>query len=243
MKRSLTILSMLLAIAIGTSAARTYVLVVGVSRYQNEENNLAQTTKDAKAFKKVMEHHTKDITIVTSRYANHNNVIEKLRAISNRAQKGDKIIFFFSGHGTPGGIAAYDRIIWYYEITSLLAKSNASGKYCFIDACHAGSITDSSQQPYDIDTDDGNIAFFVACRPDEYSSENPWIGAGQFTQSLLKGLRGKADADGNKQITTIELFKFIYKDVLHATEKMRTQQHPQLIAPNSMHGDVIIDWR
>ncbi len=243
MKRIITILSILMAFAIGASAARTYVLVVGVSRYQNEDNNLQQTTKDAKAFKKVMEHTTKDITILTSRYANHDNVIEKLRAISNRAQKGDKVIFYFSGHGTQGGIAAFDRIIWYHEITSLLARSSASEKYCFIDACHAGTINDSDQQPYDIDTENAGIAFFVACRPDELSSENPYVGAGQFTQALLKGLRGKADADGNKQVTTLELFKFIYKDVLHSTRNMPTQQHPQLIAPKSMHNNVIIDWR
>lgn len=33
--------------------------------------------------------------------------------------------------------------------------------------------------------------FFVSCRSDEYSVESPFIGAGFFTQALLKGLRGK----------------------------------------------------
>ena len=40
--------------------ARTFVLVTGVSNYGDEANNLAQTTKDAKNFAKVMSTQTKD---------------------------------------------------------------------------------------------------------------------------------------------------------------------------------------
>lgn len=81
--------------------ARTFVVCVGVSNYQNSANNLAQTTKDAKAFKSVMENHTKDITILTSRYANKTNILEKLRAVCNRAQKGDHVLFFLVGMAIP----------------------------------------------------------------------------------------------------------------------------------------------
>jgi uncharacterized caspase-like protein len=79
----------------------------------------------------------------------------------------------------------------------------------------------------------------VSCRSDEYSSESRILGAGYFTQALLKGLRGMADTDNNKQITVIELFKYIYGDVLtHSQQK----QHPQLIAPKSLYDVVISKW-
>ena len=120
--------------------ARTFVVCVGVSNYQNSANNLAQTTKDAKAFKSVMENHTKDITILTSRYANKTNILEKLRAVCNRAQKGDHVLFFFSGHGYPGGFAAYDAALSYDKVRKAMAKNKCRNKMIFADACYSGKI-------------------------------------------------------------------------------------------------------
>ena len=57
-----------------------------------------------------------------------------------------------------------------------------------------------------------------------------------FTQALLKGLRGKCDYDHNKEITVLELFKYIHADV---TRRSLKGQHPQLIAPKGMHDKVI----
>ena len=64
--------------------ARTFALIAGVSNYGVEDANLSQTTKDAKAFKQLLSKQTKDITLLTSTYANHDNILEKLRAICNR---------------------------------------------------------------------------------------------------------------------------------------------------------------
>jgi uncharacterized caspase-like protein len=240
MKRNILTL-LLIAIAVMSLNARTFVLATGVSNYGNEEINLSQTTKDAKRFKEVMATQTKDITLLTSRNVTHDNVLEKLQAICNRAQEGDRVIFFYSGHGMPGAICAYDRAISYEELVAVLSSSSASEKVCFIDACHAGtmakSATDNSWTK-SVKDKAGQI-FFVSCRSDEYSAESPILGAGYFTQALLKGLRGMADTDNNKQITVIELFKYIYGDVLtHSEEK----QHPQLIAPKSLYDVVISKW-
>ena len=75
--------------------ARTFVLITGISNYGNGDINLAQTTKDAKRFKEVMATQTKDITLLTSSNVTRANVLEKLSAICNRAQKDDRIIFFY----------------------------------------------------------------------------------------------------------------------------------------------------
>lgn len=240
MKR--TILSLLLAVITVISLnARTFVLVTGVSNYGNEDINLSQTTKDAKRFKEVMETQTKDIILLTSKNVTRANMLEKLRAICNRAQKGDRIIFFYSGHGMPGAICGYDLAISYDDIVNTLSESEASEKICFIDACHAGTMAKSA-------TDDSwtqsvkcakDQAFFVSCRSDEFSVESSILGAGFFTQALLKGLQGKSDKDTNKQITVIELFRYIYGDVL---KRSKEEQHPQLIAPKSMYNVVVTKW-
>lgn len=223
--------------------ARTFVLSVGVSSYQNSNNNLSQTTKDAKQFKAVMDNCTKDISILTSKYATKDNILEKLKAICNRAQKGDKIILFFSGHGYEGGIVAHDQHLTYQEINDILSKSAASAKICFVDACHAGSVEqvrDNSKE-YKAPTT-GNIIYMLSSRADEYSIEHPWVGHGFFTQALLKGLRGKADSNRDKKITVKELFNYVYNDVQHSTASMDAPQHPQLIGVKEIAETVVIDW-
>lgn len=239
MKRILINLLLALFMAVGVQA-RTFVLVTGVSNYGDEVNNLSQTTKDAKRFKAVMESQTKDITLLTSKNVTRANVLEKLRAICNRAQKGDRIVFFYSGHGMPGAICGYDTPISYDDIVNTLATSAASEKICFIDACHAGTMAKSGDSTWTKSVKGAkDQVFFVSCRPEEVSRESPFLGAGYFTQALLKGMRGKADKDGNRQITVEELFKYIYSDVMKRTGK---GQHPQLIAPKEMYNTVVAKW-
>lgn len=227
-------------------SARTFVLITGVSNYQDSQMNLSQTTKDAKEFMKVIETQTKDITLLTSRYANKENILSKLTAICNRAQKDDRIIFFYSGHGMRGGMYVYDDVIYYDELIELLAQSAAKEKICFIDACHAGSLGNGvfAQKGDELwiksVTNKKGTAFFVACRGDEYSVESFKLGAGYFTQALIKGMRGKADDNQDREITIMELFKYIYKDVTTRTKK---KQHPQLIAPRAMYGNVVMTWK
>lgn len=242
MKNIISLLFMAIVLVINAQA-RTFVLCVGVSSYQNSDNNLSQTTKDAKQFKTVMENHTKDITILTSKYANKDNILEKMRAIGNRAQKGDKIILFFSGHGYPGGIVAHDKCLTYQEINDILSKSSASAKICFVDACHAGSVGEvrDSSRSYKAPLS-GNIIYMMSSRANEYSIEHPWVGHGFFTQALLKGLRGKADANKDKKITVRELFNYVYNDVQHTTANMEVSQHPQLIGVKEVAEAVVVDW-
>lgn len=239
MKRFILPLILALTVAFGANA-RIFALVCGVSNYGSESSNLSQTTKDAKNFKQLLSTQTKDITLLTSSNVTRANVLEKLRAICNRAQKDDRIVFFFSGHGMRGAIFCYDGPLRYSEITPILAESEAKQKFCFIDACFAGTAANSQQ------TGDGiavsaapRTAFFVSCRPDEVSAENAYVGAGFFTQALLKGMQGKADRDHDKKVTVMELFKYLRGDVLRRTDN---GQHPQLIAPENMYNVVVTDW-
>lgn len=251
MKNLITITLLLLTLAMPLSAQRTYTLIIGVSRYQNSQHDLAQTASDAKAFQKVMRHHTQDINILTSKYATKDNVLNNLSAICKNAGTQDRIIFYFSGHGTEGGLVAHDGIIYNNQITAILKTSVAKEIYCFIDACHAGTMANTkADETLDYNefienakSGKDNMVFFLASRPEEYSFENPIIGKGYFTQAMLKGIRGKSDSNGDKKVTVIELFNYIYKDVQNSVkENPDMRQHPQLIAPKSTHNNVIVEW-
>lgn len=246
MKRILLLTLIIISSNLGLFA-RTFVLIAGVSNYENEQVNLAQTTKDAKAFKKVMDSQTKDIILLTSKYASKTNILNKMTVICNKARSTDRIIFFFSGHGMPGGICtSTEDVISYTELVNLLSTSQAHEKICFIDACHSGSVANEkafSSKNLSLSTlskGKSDQIYFVGCRGDEYSIENNWVGAGFFSQALIKGLRGKSDTNENKEITVIELFKYIYKDVV---KRSKYGQHPQLIAPKNMYETIVATWK
>lgn len=226
------------------SMARTFVLVTGVSNYADSTMNLKQTTKDAKEFRKVIETQTKDVTLLTSKYANKENILEKLRAICNRAGENDRIVFYYSGHGTKGGLYVFDGMLLYLDIINVLSTSKAKEKMVFIDACNSGSVNinvEANLQNAALNDDAAgtDIMFFVSSRSDEYSIESELVGQSYFTQALLKGMRGKADYNSDKKVTVNELFKYIYKDV---TKRTKSKQHPQLIAPKEMIDVVVMDW-
>lgn len=243
MKKIIFIFLLLRVILPANATGMTYVLAVGVSRYESSANDLHQTAKDAKAFRKLMLTQTENVSLITSKYATCNTIRENLKRICRLAQSGDRIVFFFSGHGSPNAICTYDDELKYAELQKILSTSKASEKLCFIDACFAGSVKSSqekdnpdwmSKAPHYEDQ-----AWLVSCSSRETSSENRIIGAGMFTQALLKALYGKSDMDKNKEITVNEAFAYIYKDVVRRSNE---KQHPQLVASHRMRQLVITKW-
>lgn len=222
------------------TAQKTYALLTGVSNYGIESANLQNTTKDVKQLKKVLDNQGMVVTTLTSSNATISNIEKKLNAIIRLAKPEDKIIFFFSGHGDAGNILTYGpETFCYSDLMKMLGKAKTKEVFCFIDACMSGSIT---QTEYDwADTYKG-ITFMMSSRADEYSVENNWIGHGYYTQALLKGLRGKADKNGDRQISLMELFRYVYNDVTARTQNYVNVQHPVLIGPSSSHDTIITKW-
>lgn len=243
MKRIIVLVIITLLIGSAASAQITYVLSMGVSKYADSNNNLTQTTKDAKTFRDIMSNHTDKITLLTSSYANRENILKKLNSISKITKENDKIILFYSGHGYPGGIYPYDEPITYQEINDILTASKAKEKICIFNACHTGSVSDvKGDSPVYKAPSSGNIIYIMSSRADEYSYEHPIAGHCIFTTSLFKGIRGKADANKDKKITVSELFNYAYNDVKHTTSKLELSQHPQLIGVKAMAEAVVVDW-
>ena len=234
MKRILTF-ALLLLFILGANAQKTYVLVTGVSTYQDSRMTVTQTTKNAKSFAQKMKTQTSDVSILTSSYANHDNVLAKLKAICKAARSTDRVVFYFAGHGgvdetQTGCICAYDKPIYYSELMSCFKQCRAKEKVMIVEACHSGRALTSYIAP--------GVTCLASSRMDEYSYYSDIISAGYFSKGILTGLQGKADANADKKITMLELYKYVYAYVLGKSQK---QQHPQLIAPKSGQDIVIFD--
>lgn len=245
MKKITLILLTLLVFVLQVDAQRTYALLAGVSNYNNSQiNNLGNTTKDVKEMQTVFKKQGAVVTMLTSMYANSDNIMKKLDVIVKLATPKDKIIFFFSGHGSTGGMVTSDpALLSYKTLLTKLSSARTNNIFCFVDACHSGSITDDAGSGYSWGQTSGNkVVFMMGCRADEYSWENQWLGQGYFTQALLKGLRGKADNNGDKQISVLELFKYVYNDVVARTKNQEKPQHPQLIGPKSNFDVILAKW-
>lgn len=238
MKRLLFTWLLLIGLCSMTVAQTTYALIAGVSAYQNSEMNLGNTTKDAKDLKRVLDELHVKSSLLTSKYANYDNIVEKLEKIVSAAKVNDKIMFFFSGHGAPGNFCTYDQFFPYSKLVDILSKAKAKEIYCFVDACHSGSVHETTTGNYDW-AKNRNIIFCMGCKPEEFSYESGWVGNGFFTKSLLKGIRGKASRDG--KITVRSLFDYIYKDVTAHTRQYKQVQHPMLIGPSTMHQNVLFN--
>lgn len=245
MKKIFLLLLTLLFVFLQVDAQRTYALLAGVSNYNAENvNNLSNTTKDVKEMQAVFKKQGAVVATITSKYATPENIMKKLDAIVKLATSKDKIIFFFSGHGTAGSIVGYGPMLLPYKlIVKKLSEARTKIVFCFVDACESGSVTDEAGSDYSWGQGSGNkVIFMMASRANEYSWENRWLGNGYFTQALLKGLRGKADYNGDRNVTVSELYKYVYADVTERSKNSEHPQHPQLIGPKSNFEAVLTKW-
>lgn len=241
MKSRFLLLFALLVLAGSATAGRTYVLVAAVSNYQNSEADLPTTTNDAKRVAQVWQRHSKDVSLITSKYATQEKLLSKLREIALAAKSDDRIVFYFSGHGSDGYIIAYDmKPVFYADIIDILASSKASSKMVFVDACMAGSVTNLGEnRTWREKLTNGNVILMVASRDEEVSKADNFLLAGWFSHAYLKGIQGRADANNDQSITVMELFTYIYNDV---TSRSKNAQHPQLIATKTHQNDVVLSW-
>lgn len=214
------------AIVSFASFAETYVVCVGISNYADKKvQNLTKPDKDAKAMAEFFKRGTKNVVTITGKYATKSQILKSLKSQFSKAKKGDKIVFYFSGHGYPGGFCPHDIRkledgLTYAEVLKIMKSSKASDKFIFADACNSGAIR---QNGGNSSPDAGNIVFFLSSRGNESSIESPFLANGHFTKYLLRGLGGAADSNKDKSITAKELFRYVSDGV---QSQSKGKQHP-----------------
>lgn len=234
--------SCLLLIA-STLSAKVYVVSVGISNYK-EIPSLVLPEKDAKAVHELYKKQTKDVILLTGKYATKARIKKSLSDQFSRATENDVIVFFFSGHGYQGGICPYDISekdlnsgLSYKEIKAILKLSKAKNKIIIADACFSGGLRGGAASDSGNDNDN-SVILFLSSRSGETSGENPIMTNGFFTQALVRGLKGGADTNRDKRISAKEIFTFVSQKV---KEQSKDKQHPVMWG-NFDDGFVLMDW-
>jgi uncharacterized caspase-like protein len=167
------------------------------------------------------------ISILVDDDATHENIINALKAATEKAGENDLVIFYFSGHGLNGSFLPFDfdgynNKLLHVDIASVFDKCKAKYKLCLADACHSGSIlamrsgeVESTLETYykTLSKSVSGTALLMSSKSDETSLESAGLRQGVFSHFLIRGLKGESDKDNNGIISIEELYDFIYENV------------------------------
>ena len=211
---------------------KVWAVIVGISSYDHMPT-LKYTDDDAYrmyAFLKSPEGGAladDQIRILIDEDATREKILYAMQETFAKAGENDLVFVYFSGHGLRGAFLpidydGYHNKLEHEEIRSILDSSKARYKLCIADACHSGSLLAmKSGEIRNVLADyyktlahaKPGTALIMSSKSDETSLESSGLRQGVFTHFLIRGLKGEADADGNKIVTIKELFNFVNDNV------------------------------
>lgn len=209
--------------------ARVYLVSVGIADYSGfptKINNLRLTTKDASSIAELYSKNASvEYALLLDEKATRERIVKAIKKVFCKASENDIVVFFFSGHGYPGGFCAYDGKIGYDEIRKAMSGSKCKNKMMFVDACRSGGmrVDEQTVTAANAASKKANVMLFLSSRNNENSIERSDMKNGFFTTFIDKGLRGNADANRDRTITAKELFDFVSAGVAKIS---KGKQHP-----------------
>ncbi len=239
---------------------RTHILTIAIDSYRDERIPLVRyAEQDAAAFvqcwvdKGVV---AGDCCSLFGQQASLANISHSLKKFLRRVHSGDRIIFFYSGHGVSMGqtsfLTAFDSRRHLIEKSSLslhdlldeLNRSKATQICVFLDACHEVEWIDETllEKPSSFAASEllefanlENLAAFVSCRPDEKSYASPGLKQGIWMKCLRHAMAGNANTnrENSTVVTAASLQSSILEQIpryLRLTFSSTKTQTPWIVA-------------
>ncbi|MBI5857391.1 MAG: caspase family protein [Sphingobacteriales bacterium] len=236
----------------------TRALIIGISRYQFIPK-LDYADKDAEYFADYLVHNhlwsinKSNIVLLTNENAKRGNVISELQRLFLLSQPGDRLIFYFSGHGDNENMTLFNKCYLLTQDTYtnnymagalpvndlkdlFVTLTNRNVQVVVItDACRSGNLSGGVKgMEYTgvaLTTMWHNEIKILSSQPKQKSLEGPQWGNGRgvFSYYLVEGLSGAADADRDSLITLAELRQYFGQTVVKETGK---KQQPFIQGPD-----------
>lgn len=136
-----------------------------------------------------------------------------------------ELIFYYSGHADERGLLLGSGRVAFDELRASLDGMQVDLRVAVIDACASGTIVSVGRKLREqrqkggivaapILLDEGlpltGYAYLSSAAADEVAQESDRAQASYFTQSLVAGLRGAADRDGDRVVTLTEAYAYAF---------------------------------
>ncbi len=228
----------------------TYAIIVGISNYKVVPD-LQYADKDAQAFERFLLSEAggkipaTSIETFLNEHATRTNVGDAISVLARKAKPGDRIYFFFAGHGdmedltqiengllllynSPNGnyFGMNDDVLEILDLKRYLSPLAQKGieMIFIVDACHSGNLKGGvegvQQTASALASAWGKEYKILSCQPNQLSLESAEWGGGRglFSLQLEEGIKGLADMDNNGIVSMFELQSYIQSNVAKYSE-------------------------
>jgi Caspase domain len=158
-----------------------------------------------------------------------------------------ELVFFYSGHSDDRGLLLGDQLLGYTELRQALDRMPADVRIAIVDACASGTLIrqkgGARRAPFlfDLSTQVRGHAFLTSSSANEAAQESDFVGGSFFTHYLVSGLRGAADASGDRKVTLTEAYRFAFDETLQRTGSTQAgAQHPAYDIQLAGTGDLVM---
>jgi hypothetical protein len=170
---------------------------------------------------------------------------ERLESVP--AGQRTEVIVYYSGHSDERGLLLGTQRYSYKELRTAVKALDSDVRIAILDSCSSGALVQGKggrHVPGFLDDGQNQVeghAFLTSSAADEISQEAESIGGSFFTNALVTGLRGAADANQDRLVTLNEAYRFAYDETLSRTESTRFgAQHANFDMDLSGSGDLVM---
>ena len=205
-----------------TNGVDRYAVYIGSNKGGKGREQLLYAGSDAKNFQKAMSEigGVNDANSYVLIDPSKEKIDETLDAISKKISssqthaKRSEFIFYYSGHSDENALLLGETPYDYSSLKAAITEVPSDIHVVILDSCYSGNFirTKGGQKRKPFLMDDSSVvtghAYLSSSSTNEYSQESDEIESSYFTNAMITGLRGAADASGDNTVTLNELYSF-----------------------------------
>nr|WP_255216623.1 caspase family protein [Pseudenhygromyxa sp. WMMC2535] len=151
---------------------------------------------------------------------------EVAKIVRQASAAGERVqfVFYYSGHSDETGLLLGGVHLDYKSLRAAIDRVPADVRIAILDSCSSGAFTRQKggrkQAPFLAGSaaEVRGHAFLTSSSADEAAQESDRVGGSFFTHFFVTGLRGAADADGDRLVTLDEAYRFAFDETLASTQ-------------------------
>ncbi len=238
-----------------TSGVDRYAVYIGSNKGGKGREQLLYAGSDAQNFQKAMAEiggvsDANSYILIDPTKEAIDDTLNKISLKITNSQshaKRSEFIFYYSGHSDENALLLGDIPYDYSALKAAITEVPSDIHVVILDSCYSGNFirTKGGQKRKPFLIDDSSVvtghAYLSSSSTNEYSQESDEIESSYFTNAMITGLRGAADASGDNKVTLNELYSYAFNDTLSKTESSKAgPQHPNYNITLVGSGDLIL---